>query len=191
MSLGLFLLIMPLMVSTVIRVFGWVVILGSEGLVNRALRLVGATDGVRLLVATIVGTLSAIGLVRLQFRGRQAIETFLLSLLLVPHILLGAAVYLYLARLAWPTSSWTLLAGHIVIATPYVIRCVTAGLVGMDPRLEEAAMSLGATRVQAFFRVTLPLRRSSLVTGAVFAFIISFSDINLVLFLAGAVSPKG
>jgi len=129
--------------------------------------------------------------VRLQFRGRQAIETFLLSLLLVPHILLGAAVYLYLARLAWPTSSWTLLAGHIVIATPYVIRCVTAGLVGMDPRLEEAAMSLGATRVQAFFRVTLPLRRSSLVTGAVFAFIISFSDINLALFLAGAVSPKG
>ena len=191
MSLGLFLLIMPLMVSTVIRVFGWVVILGSEGLVNQALRLVGATDGVRLLVATIVGTLSAIGLVRLQFRGRQAIETFLLSLLLVPHILLGAAVYLYLARLAWPTSSWTLLAGHIVIATPYVIRCVTAGLVGMDPRLEEAAMSLGATRVQAFFRVTLPLRRSSLVTGAVFAFIISFSDINLALFLAGAVSPKG
>jgi len=143
------------------------------------------------LVATIVGTLSAIGLVRLRFRGRQAIETFFLSPLLVPHILLGAAVYLYLARLAWPTSSSTLLAGHIVIATPYVIRCVTAGLVGMDPRLEEAAMSLGATRVQAFFRVTLPLRRSSLVTGAVFAFIISFSDINLVLFLAGAVSPKG
>ena len=119
------------------------------------------------------------------FRGRQAIETFFLSPLLVPHILLGAAVYLYLARLAWPTSSSTLLAGHIVIATPYVIRCVTAGLVGMDPRLEEAAMSLGATRTQAFFKVTLPLLRSSLVTGAVFAFIISFSDINLALFLAG------
>ena len=78
-----------------------------------------------------------------------------------------------------------LLVGHIVIATPYVIRCVTAGLVGMDPRLEEAAMSLGASRVQAFVKVTLPLLRSSLVTGAVFAFIISFSDINLALFLAG------
>ena len=125
-----------------------------------------------------------------QFRGRQAIETFFLSPLLVPHILLGAALYLYLARLAWPTSSSTLLAGHIVIATPYVIRCVTAGLVGMDPRLEEAAMSLGASRLQAFFKVTLPLLRSSLVTGAVFAFIISFSDINLALFLAGASAPS-
>jgi putative spermidine/putrescine transport system permease protein len=142
------------------------------------------------LVATVVGGLAAIGLVRFRFRGRQAIETFFLSPLLVPHILLGAAVYLYLARLAWPTSSMTLLAGHIVIATPYVIRCVTAGLVGMDPRLEEAAMSLGASRVQAFVKVTLPLLRSSLVTGAVFAFIISFSDINLALFLAGAGAPS-
>ena len=137
------------------------------------------------LVATVVGTLSAIGLVRLRFRGRDAIETFFLSPLLVPHILLGAAVYLYLARLAWATSSTTLLVGHIVIATPYVIRCVTAGLVGMDPRLEEAAMSLGASRPQAFIKVTLPLLRSSLVTGAVFAFIISFSDVYLALFIAG------
>ena len=80
---------------------------------------------------------------RLRFPGRGAVETFFLSPLLVPHILLGAAVYLYLARLAWPTSSITLLVGHLVIATPYAIRCVTAGLVGMDRRLEEAAMSLG------------------------------------------------
>jgi putative spermidine/putrescine transport system permease protein len=55
----------------------------------------------------------------------------------------------------------------------------------MDPRLEEAAMSLGASRMQAFFRVTLPLLRSSLLSGAIFAFIISFSDINLALFLSG------
>jgi putative spermidine/putrescine transport system permease protein len=153
----------------------------------RVSQVIGLSTAV---VATVVGALAAIGLVRLRFRGRQAIETFFLSPLLVPHILLGAAVYLYLARLAWPTSSITLLAGHVVIATPYVIRCVTAGLVGMDPRLEEAAMSLGASRVQAFVKVTLPLLRSSLVTGAVFAFIISFSDINLALFLAGAGAPS-
>jgi putative spermidine/putrescine transport system permease protein len=162
----------------------------SEMFVRSFFRVSQVVGLATALVATIVGTLSAIGLVRLRFRGRQAIETFFLSPLLVPHILLGAAVYLYLARLAWPTSSSTLLAGHIVIATPYVIRCVTAGLVGMDPRLEEAAMSLGATRTQAFCRVTLPLLRSSLLTGAVFAFIISFSDINLALFLAGANAPS-
>ena len=77
-----------------------------------------------------------------------------------------------------------------MICTPYVIRSVTAGLVGMDPRLEEAAMSLGATRLQAFFKVTLPLLRSSLLSGAIFAFIISFSDINLALFLSGPQSTS-
>jgi putative spermidine/putrescine transport system permease protein len=162
----------------------------SEMFVRSFFRVSQVVGLLTALVATVAGTLSAIGLVRLRFRGRQAIEMFFMSPLLVPHILLGAAVYLYLARLAWPTSSATLLVGHIVIATPYVIRCVTAGLVGMDPRLEEAAMSLGASRLQAFLKVTLPLLRSSLVTGAVFAFIVSFSDINLALFLAGPSAPS-
>ena len=108
----------------------------------------------------------------------------------MPQILLGAALYLFYARLAVPASIWTLLLGHVVICTPYVIRSVTAGLVGMDPRLEEAAMSLGATRLQAFFKVTLPLLRSSLLSGAIFAFIISFSDINLALFLSGPQSTS-
>src|SRR5205807_3281286 len=122
---------------------------------------------------------------RFRFFGREALATFFLAPLLVPQILLGAALYLFYARLAISASIWTLLGGHLIICTPYVLRSVTAGLVGMDPRLEEAAMSLGATRVQAFFKVTLPLLRSSLLSGAIFAFIISFSDINLALFLSG------
>jgi len=141
-------------------------------------------------LATILGTSAALGLVRFRFFGREAVETFFLAPLLVPEILLGAALYLFYARLAVQASMWTLLWGHLVICTPYVIRSVTAGLVGLDPRLEEAAMSLGATRVQAFFKVTLPLLRSSLVSGAIFAFIISFSDINLALFLSGPQSTS-
>jgi putative spermidine/putrescine transport system permease protein len=141
-------------------------------------------------LATVLGTSAALGLVRFRFFGREAVETFFLAPLLVPEILLGAALYLFYARLAVQASIWTLLWGHLVICTPYVIRSVTAGLAGLDPRLEEAAMSLGATRAQAFFRVTLPLLRSSLVSGAIFAFIISFSDINLALFLSGPQSTS-
>jgi ABC-type spermidine/putrescine transport system permease subunit II len=142
------------------------------------------------LVATLLGTAAAVSLVRFRFPGREALETFFLLPLLVPQILLGAALYLLYARLAIQASIWTLLCGHLIICTPYVIRSVTAGLVGMDPRLEEAAMSLGATRIQAFFKVTLPLLRSSLLSGAIFAFIISFSDINLALFLSGPESTS-
>ena len=141
-------------------------------------------------IATLFGTAAAVGLVRFRFAGREAIETFFLAPLLVPEILLAAALYLLYARLAVQASIWTLLCGHLVICTPYVVRSVIAGLVGMDPRLEEAAMSLGATRVQAFFKVTRPLLRSSLLSGAIFAFIISFSDINLALFLSGPQSTN-
>ena len=142
------------------------------------------------VLATLLGTCAALGLVRFHFRGREVVETFFLAPLLVPEILLGAALYLFYASLAIRASIWTLLLGHLVICTPYVIRSVTAGLVGLDPRLEEAAMSLGATRVQAFFKVTLPLLKPSLVSGAIFAFIISFSDINLALFLTGPTSTS-
>ncbi|HEY1361002.1 MAG TPA: ABC transporter permease [Xanthobacteraceae bacterium] len=141
-------------------------------------------------IATGLGTAAAVGLVRFRFVGREALETLFLAPLLVPQILLGAALYLFYARLALQASLWTLLCGHLVICTPYVIRSVTAGLVGMDPRLEEAAMSLGATRLQAFRKVTLPLLRSSLLSGAIFAFIISFSDVNLALFLSGPSSTS-
>jgi putative spermidine/putrescine transport system permease protein len=142
------------------------------------------------ILATLLGTTAAVALVRFRFFGREALETFFLLPLLVPEILLGAALYLLYARLSVQASIWTLLWGHLVICTPYVIRSVTAGLIGMDPRLEEAAMSLGATRLQAFFRVSLPLLRSSLLSGAIFAFIISFSDINLALFLSGPESTS-
>lgn len=137
------------------------------------------------ICSTVLGTLAAIGLVRLRFRGRGAFEMFFLLPILVPELLLGAALYLYYSRLGLNASMATLLMGHLLIATPYVIRSVTAGLATVDLRLEEAARSLGATPVQAFCKVTLPQLRSSLVSGAVFAFIISFSDINLSLFLTG------
>jgi putative spermidine/putrescine transport system permease protein len=137
------------------------------------------------LIATVIGMLAATAIVRFRFRGRQALETFFLAPLMTPQILLGAALYLFFARLEFDASPATMALGHLVIATPYVIRTVTAGLVGMDPSLEEAAMSLGASRIYAFLRVTLPLLRSGLLSGAVFAFVISLGDINLALFLSG------
>ena len=162
----------------------------SQAFVTAFFRVSLVVGVLAAVLATVLGTSAALGLVRFRFFGREAVETFFLAPLLVPEILLGAALYLFYARLAIQASIWTLLWGHLVICTPYVIRSVTAGLVGLDPRLEEAAMSLGATRVQAFFKVTLPLLRSSVLSGAIFAFIISFSDINLALFLSGPESTS-
>jgi ABC-type spermidine/putrescine transport system permease subunit II len=137
------------------------------------------------VVACALGILAAIALVRFRFHGREALESFFLAPLFIPEILFGAALYLTYARLGIKPSMTSLLLGHVVICVPFVIRNVMAGLIGLDPRLEEAAMSLGASRVQAFVKVALPLIRSSVLSGFIFAFIISFSDINLALFISG------
>jgi putative spermidine/putrescine transport system permease protein len=136
-------------------------------------------------LATAIGGIAAVGLVRFLSRGRTLMETLFLTPIVVPEILLGAALFLFYSRLKISTSVAGLVAGHLLLAIPYVVRTVSAGLVGIDRSLEEAAMSLGASRAQAFWKVTLPLIRSSLLSAAIFAFIVSFSDINIALFVAG------
>jgi putative spermidine/putrescine transport system permease protein len=139
------------------------------------------------VLATAVGGLAAVGLVRYAFRGRTSVEAAFLAPIVVPEILLGAAMFLFFSyvRIKWTATLAGLALGHLLIALPYVVRSITAGLHGIDPALEEAAMSLGASRTQAFRKVTLPLISSSVLSGAVFAFIISFSDINIALFVTG------
>jgi putative spermidine/putrescine transport system permease protein len=135
--------------------------------------------------ATVVGTLAAIGLTRSRYAAGSAVESILMLPLLIPSILLGAALYLVSVAFGAGTNALTLALGHMLLGIPYVIRVVVAALVAVDPRLEEAARSLGCTPVQAFRRAVLPILRSSILSGAIFAFIVSFSDINLALFLSG------
>ncbi|WP_046866758.1 ABC transporter permease [Microvirga massiliensis] len=137
------------------------------------------------VLATTIGTLAAIGLARSRIFARDAVESFFMLPLLIPSILLGAALYLVYASLGLAGSFWAITVGHTLLGVPYVIRVVGAGLVAVDKRLEEAAISLGCTPTQAFVRVVLPIIRSSILSGAIFAFIVSFSDINLALFVAG------
>lgn len=137
------------------------------------------------LLATTVGMLAAIATVRFRFVGRHMLETFFMLPLLIPSILLGAALYLFFARINFSGTFGALIVGHMLIGIPYVIRVVGAGLIGINPALEEAAVNLGCNRVMAFLKVALPLLRSSLLSGAIFAFIVSFSDINVALFIAG------
>ncbi len=137
------------------------------------------------ILATTVGTLAAIALVRFEFRGRALVESVFMLPVLVPSILLGAALYLLFARLNLAGSFSLLVIGHTLIGVPFVIRVVSAGLTGVNPALEEAVVNLGCTRVLAFWKVVMPLLRSSIASGVIFAFILSFSDVNISLFLTG------
>jgi putative spermidine/putrescine transport system permease protein len=137
------------------------------------------------VAATIVGTSAALALTRGRLRGSATLEVFFFAPLLVPELLLAVAWFILASRLKIPNSIFNIAAAHVVIATPFVIRSVLAGIIGVDRRLEDAAASLGAGPFQTFRLVTLPLIWSSVLSGMVFAFIISFGDINISLFVAG------
>jgi ABC-type spermidine/putrescine transport system permease subunit II len=137
------------------------------------------------VLAAFVGALVAIGLVRFAPRRLAFVETVFLAPVVVPGVLLGAALLLFYLHSAIRGTLLALLIGHLVIAIPYALQTMIAGLSGLGIVLEEAAMSLGATPLQAFNKVTLPLIRSSVVAAAVLSFVISFSDVNLAIFLTG------
>ena len=134
------------------------------------------------ILATAIGVLSALAMVRHDFPGKQWVAAILLAPLLVPEVVLAVALLLFLSWLGVPKSFPLLLAGHVIFTLPFVILVIQARLTGLDSAYEDAAMSLGASPAQAFFRVTLPLLMPALLAGALFAFTISFDNITGTLF---------
>lgn len=135
--------------------------------------------------STVLGTMAAYGL-RRYWKRHTGLETLLLAPLYIPRVLIGMALLLALSRIYLSGSLTGMLIGHILITLPFVIRSVAVSIHGVNPTIEEAARSLGATNIQVLLRVVLPLIRSGIAAGAIFAFVISFSDVYLALFIAGA-----
>lgn len=137
-------------------------------------------------IAGVAGTAAALALVRGNLPGRRALTALFLSPIVLPAILTGFALFQLAMVFGLGRNAWLLLAGHCVVAIPYVIRTVLALLANFDRSLEEAARGLGATPYQAFCEVTLPLIRPGVIAGGLFAFIVSFDQFPVSLFL---VSP--
>jgi len=135
--------------------------------------------------ALVLGVLTAFPLVRGRFRGRDALLAFTLAPLMLPSIVLGIALLFFFGFLHIRLSLTTLVVSHILITFPYVARTSAAALVQVDPVLEEAASNLGAGPLQTLRHVTLPLLAPGLAVGAGFAFIESFDNLALSIFVAG------
>ena len=135
------------------------------------------------LVATSLGTLAALGLVRLPARQRGIVSTLLLSPMIVPVIIVAVGTFFYFARLGLVGTFFGLVLAHTALALPLVVIAVVATLEGFDPNLVRAAYASGATPLRAFWSVTRPLVMPGIVTGATFAFITSFDEIVCVIFL--------
>jgi spermidine/putrescine transport system permease protein len=138
------------------------------------------------VISTTIGILAAMAFVRYEFPGKNTLNTLLLSPIMIPEVILGVALLLFIRWLQQPKSFMLLLIGHVVLTLPYVLLIVQARLVGIKRGYEEAARSLGANSFQTFKEVTLPLLTPAILAGMLFAFTISFDDVTATLFWATA-----
>ncbi len=164
--------------------FRWYAAVLADGTLLRSAQL---SISIALVVTAIdlaIGIPAALALVRGRFRGRQALMAFTLSPLMVPQIVVGYALLVYFSRSGVPLGIGTLILGHIVVSTPYIVRVVAGGVANLDATLEEAAANLGARPATVFRRVTLPALLPAIGAGAVFAFLASFDNLEASVFLA-------
>jgi len=137
------------------------------------------------ILATVLGTAASLALVRGRFPGKGAVNSFIVSPLVVPGIIVAIGIYFFYAQVKLVGNPLGLALAHTALALPFVVTNVTATLHGFDERLEYAAMNLGANRWQTFWRVTLPIIRPGVLAGALFAFITSFDELIVALFVSG------
>ncbi|WP_272006037.1 ABC transporter permease [Roseovarius sp. ZX-A-9] len=162
--------------------FRWFIELWENEAILRAFRTSVILGLLTAAISTTLGVLASLALVRYRVPGANMISTILIAPILVPEVVLAVALLLFLNFLGVNKSFTLLLFGHVIFTLPFVILVVQARLISIRRDVEEAAMSLGASPVQTFFQITLPLMLPAVLAGALFAFTISFDDITGTLF---------
>ena len=138
------------------------------------------------LLATLIGTAAAFPLARSAIRFKEYLRILFILPIMIPGLLIGIALLVFLASLLnLPLSLWTVIAGHVVMTTPFVVLVVGARLSGFNRTLEWAAADLGANPFATFRHVTLPLILPGILAGAMFAFTLSLDEFVITLFTIG------
>ena len=135
--------------------------------------------------STVLGTVAALGLSSRHMPYKAAFMALLISPMIVPLIISGTAIFFFMAKVGLAATHTGIILSHIILGTPFVVITVTATLTGFDHSVTRAAASLGSNPVNTFMKITLPLIMPGVISGALFAFVTSFDEVVVVLFLAG------
>ena len=136
------------------------------------------------VIATGLGTMTAFAFARYEFRAKRVLQLLLFPPITIPWLIVGTAMLVFFFWSGIGRGLHAILLGHVALSLPYVIVVVSARLTSYGPELEEAAATLGATPVQGFLRVTIPVILPGIVAGALFAFAVSFDQFVISYFLA-------
>jgi putative spermidine/putrescine transport system permease protein len=138
------------------------------------------------IVSTTIGLLASLALVWGRFKGKGFINAFILSPMIVPLIVMALAFYISLSKLGMLGTKLGLILAYTPLTLPFSVLPISATLRGFDRSLEHAALNLGASRFQTFIRITFPIIRPGILTGAIFAFMIAFDEVVIALFICGS-----
>lgn len=161
----------------------------SDPMWMRATRVSFLVASLTALLSLLIGFVIALALVRYRFAGKAMLRMLVMSPLILPKIIIAVGLYFLYVRLRILGTTGALVIAHSIIAIPYVVMIITASLYSFDRRLEWAARSLGASPLKAVWLVTLPNLKPAIIGGALFAFVASFDDIILSLFLTRLTEP--
>ena len=137
------------------------------------------------ILATVIGTLGAVGMYKYKFKGKGLIDGLLYIPVVIPEIVLGISLLTIFSKVNIPRGMLTLILAHVTFCIPFVIFNVRARLTGYDNSIEEASMDLGANRFVTFFRITLPTLAPGIAGGALLAFTLSIDDVIISYFVYG------
>jgi len=151
-----------------------------------ALKMSLSVAAVSTGIALVFGTLVAIALVRQRFRGRTAVDTFMVLPLTSPEVVMGASLLTLFLGMGWATGYFTIVIAHVAFQISFIALTVRARIRGFDWTLEDASLDLGAGPVRTFFKVTLPLIVPGIVAAAMLSFALSLDDFIITYFVSGS-----
>ena len=130
----------------------------------------------------LLGVPAAWVLVRCQFRGRELLNSFILSPLMLPGMIIGIGILFFFSLMGFSISYEMMILSHVVVTVPYTVRLTVSRLINLNPTLEEASKNLGANSTQTFLHIVLPKLIGGIVAGAAFSFLMSFDNLTVSLF---------
>ncbi len=165
--------------------FEWYGQLLGDPTILQALRTSLTVGVFATLIATVIGTMTALALSRHRFRGQTAADTAIYAATVMPEIVVGVSLLVFFVAAGLQLGITTIVIAHVAFTISFVTIVVRARLAGMDRSVEEAAQDLGASPLQTFFRVTLPLILPGVMAGGLLAFTLSFDDFVITYFISG------
>jgi spermidine/putrescine transport system permease protein len=164
----------------------WYGALWSDSVLVRTLKNSVIVASATTVLSVVLGTAAGWLLYRYRYRGGALLETLVFLPMIVPEVILGVSLLILFVTIGLQLGYTTIVISHVTFCFPFVMAAVQARLAGLDPALEEAALDLGATPLQAFTKVLVPYLMPAIVSGALMAFTLSLDELIVTYFTASA-----